>query len=69
LGETGVGKMGEMPPRPLQELSRNAAAARPSVVIGARARATTAVNYIGAQMGAIGGSPPLIESEIDCGGS
>jgi len=27
------------------------------------------VNYIGAQMGAMGGSPPLIESEIDCGGS
>jgi hypothetical protein len=42
LGETGVGKMGEMPPSPSQELSRNAAATSPSNANGARTRPATA---------------------------
>src|SRR6476646_7397477 len=42
LGETGVGKMGEIPPSPSQELRRKAAAARPTIVSGNRPRCFTA---------------------------
>src|SRR5258706_438792 len=42
LGETGVGKMGEIPPRPSQELRRKGAAARPRIVSGNRPRCFTA---------------------------
>src|SRR6202521_1860708 len=44
FGETGAGKMGEMPPSPPQELSASAAAPRPMVVKVARARAATAAS-------------------------
>src|SRR5665213_1167669 len=42
FGETGVGKMGEMPPNPPQELRRKAPATRPRIVSGNRPRGFTA---------------------------
>src|SRR5487761_10096 len=84
LGETGVGKMGEMPPNPPHELRRKAPATSPRIVSGRRPRGFTAQSLSEQEealaacafekAGAIchgtrGRRPNPIESKIDCGGS
>src|SRR6478736_10525176 len=67
LGETGVGKMGEIPPSPSQELRRKAAATRPRIVSGNRPRCFTAQSL--SEHEARDGRRKPIESKTDSDGS